>query len=192
MKCRSCNSEIFPELKHAIAQNVCPFCGNPIMDEETLALIEDLEQTISAEITLREGSARKLAISLVAKYEISGVKQKTTPKVAPLQKHQESPAEDADIINVSEMEGIDPKTREQIFEQVVREKYNMVDQVATETNDVEDEHSSMANILSQLPGSGISDKQLDGNPKLEQERLFRLAKQQQALKSGSGSVHRSG
>lgn len=208
MKCRSCNFEISPELKHAIAQNVCPSCGNQIMDEELLALIEDLEQTISSEVALREGTVRKLATALAFKYEISPLVQR---KDHPRQHRQElstkevvtKEVEDTDIINVSKMEGIDPKMREQIFEQAVREKYNMVDQAAVvatamdQDESIEDEHATMANVLSQLGtknrGGGLmSDSELDGNPRLEQERLLRLAKQQQALKSGSGSVRRSG
>jgi len=207
MKCRSCNFEISPELKHAIAQNVCPSCGNQIMDEELLALIEDLEQTISSEVALREGTVRKLATALAVKYEISPLVQRKAP---PRRQKQElsnrevvtEEVEDADIINVSQMEGIDPKTREQLFEQAVREKYSMVDQAAVvaagmdQEGPVEDEHANMANVLSQLGAKGggghMSDSELDGNPRLEQERLLRLAKQQQALKSGSGSVRRSG
>lgn len=184
---------------------MCPSCGGAILDEETLALIDDLEQTISSEVTLRDGTARKLATTLAFKYEISGfVKSRPKAQVMPPRKviKQETVAEeeqDPEIINVSQIgEGLDAKTREQLFEQAVREKYNMVDQaaiVASEMDEpIEDEHAMMANVLSQLGNrdGDVSDSELDGNPRLEKERLMRLAKQQLAMKSGSGSVRRSG
>jgi hypothetical protein len=34
MKCSSCSSIIKKEWKFALTQNVCPCCGQPIMDEE--------------------------------------------------------------------------------------------------------------------------------------------------------------
>src|SRR5574343_1818918 len=38
MKCNSCESEIDPKWKHAIENNICPFCGLVIMD----SLLKDL------------------------------------------------------------------------------------------------------------------------------------------------------
>jgi G3E family GTPase len=202
MKCRSCNFEILPELKHAISQNVCPSCGGAILDEETLALIEDLEQTISAEVALREGTARKLATSIAFKYVISGVVNRSSQPKLRQQKLKEVVAEEveeSDIVNVSKMEGIDSKTREQLYEEVIRDKFEQAGVAPTEMGagviEEEDEHAAMANVLSQLGSQNkgfMSDSEMDGNPRLEQERLLRLAKQQAALKSGSGSVRRSG
>ncbi len=42
-----------PEFVKALNQVDAILCGNCIMDEELLALIEDLEQTISSEVALR-------------------------------------------------------------------------------------------------------------------------------------------
>jgi hypothetical protein len=203
MKCRSCNFEISPELKHAISQNVCPSCGGAILDEETLALIEDLEQTISAEVALREGTARKLATSIAFKYEISGVAKQSSqprPKQQKLKEVVTEELEEPDIVNISQMDGIDAKTREKLYEEAIRDKFEQAGVAPTEMGVgiiEEDEHSAMANVLSQLGsqnnrGKFMSDSEMDGNPRLEQERLLRLAKQQAALKSGSGSVRRSG
>lgn len=42
MKCISCDSEINPKWKHAIDQNVCPYCGQSIMDEALKNLLNNL------------------------------------------------------------------------------------------------------------------------------------------------------
>ena len=42
MKCKSCNSEINPKWKHAIDNNICPFCGESIMDEELKKMFSSL------------------------------------------------------------------------------------------------------------------------------------------------------
>lgn len=194
MKCKSCKFEIDPALKHAIAQNICPACGKFIIDEETLTLIEDLESTISEEVALRKDTARKLATILVVKYEISPVvKRKTKPKP----KTQEvMEVEETEIVNVSEIPNdIDKATRDKLFEEAVKERYNMMDQttITAVEEEMVDEHADVANnILSGLGRDSVSDSELDGNPALEKDRLLRLAKQQQALNSGSGVFRRGG
>jgi Zn-finger nucleic acid-binding protein len=46
MKCISCQTEIDPKWKHAIDINVCPFCGQPIMEEHLKNLLATLGQTM--------------------------------------------------------------------------------------------------------------------------------------------------
>lgn len=46
MKCISCDSEINPKWKHAIDQNVCPYCGQSIMDENLKNLLANLADTM--------------------------------------------------------------------------------------------------------------------------------------------------
>jgi len=46
MKCISCESDINPKWKHAIEQNVCPYCGEYIMDEILKNLISLLADTM--------------------------------------------------------------------------------------------------------------------------------------------------
>lgn len=46
MKCASCNVNIDPKWKYAIEQNVCPFCGNNIMDEYLKNLLIALSDTM--------------------------------------------------------------------------------------------------------------------------------------------------
>jgi len=46
MKCTSCSSEINPKWKHAVDQNLCPFCGQLIMDAALKALLSTLSVTL--------------------------------------------------------------------------------------------------------------------------------------------------
>jgi len=85
MQCITCKVEILPAFKHAVAKNECPACGGQILDEESLALIEDVERTISSEIALREGTANKLAIALVTRYDMvmkGGQQQVSVPAMS--------------------------------------------------------------------------------------------------------------
>jgi hypothetical protein len=43
MKCQSCQAEIPPSWVHAISNNICPGCGQPIMNEDTQKLIQELK-----------------------------------------------------------------------------------------------------------------------------------------------------
>ena len=48
MKCISCETEINPKWKHAIDINVCPFCGQNILEEHLKNLLADLAKTMLA------------------------------------------------------------------------------------------------------------------------------------------------
>jgi len=43
----SCESEINPKWKHAIDSNVCPFCGDSVMEEKLKNLFSDLRSTMN-------------------------------------------------------------------------------------------------------------------------------------------------
>jgi hypothetical protein len=46
MKCISCEIDINPKWKHAIDQNICPFCGQSIMEELLKGLLTTLQDTM--------------------------------------------------------------------------------------------------------------------------------------------------
>ena len=48
MKCMSCTMEINPKWTHAIDINVCPFCGQGIMEEHLKNLFSSLRQTMES------------------------------------------------------------------------------------------------------------------------------------------------
>jgi len=47
MKCISCDIEINPKWKHAVEINVCPFCGEHILEEHLKNLLTSLGETMS-------------------------------------------------------------------------------------------------------------------------------------------------
>jgi hypothetical protein len=180
------------------------------MDEETLALIEDMENTILAEAAVRGETARSLAMTLAARYDISlraGVERAVTRQAAP--QPQSQPAEEeikiaqpsaaqqamteegpANIVKVSELVSGDlsESEREEIMAEVVKEKMNMVEsaipQELQNTIVRPQERSPEADAMSNaLFGDG-------GGNILEEERMLRLAKQQRAMGSGSGGFRR--
>lgn len=232
MKCATCGSEIQSSFKYALIKNECPCCGGPIMDEETMALIEDVMKTILSEATIREETAKKLAMTIVARYNIAmkdGVEKmaiqapisqkqfiparaQVVPqepekiKIAAPSAYQqittteEVPSKNVSILEMSKLlnnQELSDAEREKILEDVVKEKYNMVDQTTIDPDYI-DEGDDMPFIENMKTTSGqFVDKKLSAalseaatNPILEQERLVRLARQQQALKSGGGSFRR--
>ncbi|MFA5048437.1 MAG: hypothetical protein WC516_05450 [Patescibacteria group bacterium] len=235
MKCVTCGSEIQSSFKHAIVKNECPCCGGPIMDEEMMALIEDVEKTILSEATVREETAKKLAMAIVAKYNITmkdGMERvvqaapvipqrqaivartqvfPTEPEkikiAAPSAYQQLTMAEEqnnnAGILEMSKIlasnSELSAAEREKLLEEAVKEKYNMVDQTTLDSSFIEGEEEDMSLIqVGHDAQNSVIDKKLvaalyeaGSNSVLEQERLTRLAKQQQALKSGNGSFRRN-
>jgi hypothetical protein len=83
-------------------------------------------------------------------------------------------------------DGISDREREQIFEQAVRDKYNIVDQVQADviTNGDFDDEQAMVPAEDSVFSEGAP------NPILERERMTRLAKQQQAMNGGGQGVFR--
>ena len=212
MQCITCKVEILPTFKHAVAKNECPACGGQILDEESLALIEDVERTISAEVSLREGTANKLAIALVTRYEMvmkTGLpapaqviarprpQQQEAMKVAPPSVMQQVAAGEnimhstgeANIVKMSDLpENISDTERERIMAEVVSKRYGLVEGIASGDAGYEEDVSGLVDPSTLAASSAFTEGA--ANPVLERERLMRLAKQQQALKSGSGVFRR--
>lgn len=195
MNCVSCGIEVSPSFKHAFTQNICPACGGSLIDEESLALIEDLEGTLVSEATLRAETAHKLAVALVAKYDIGlrgeyrPVARKPVAQNAPAQtkpsvmqqltkKTKEPEVMTAEQLQkIAEDEEISEAEREAIMADAVSRRYGLVDQITAEGLRSGDED------FSELTGEHVfSDSQ--EIPILERERMLRLQKQQQALRTG--------
>ena len=222
MQCITCKVEILPAFKHAVAKNECRACGGQILDEESLALIEDVERTISSEISLREGTANRLAIALVTKYDmvmkdeqqqqvsllaaprprsqVQAQTQQAPMKIAPssiLQQMQQVAAGgnimqsegDVNVVKFGELsEDISDSERERIMADVVSKRYGMVEGVASMDTGFDTDVSGLVDPTTLPMTSPFSEG--NANPLLEAERLQRLAKQQQALRSGSGTFRR--
>ncbi len=48
MKCKTCEGDVPPKFAHAIATNICPFCGQEIMDSELQSALTELKQVMTA------------------------------------------------------------------------------------------------------------------------------------------------
>lgn len=210
MQCSNCKTEISAAFKYSFAKNECPACGKPIMDEESLALMEDMQRLLLAEGNIRQETAQKLAMSLIASYNISfrngtsiqkkDVVESKTVSV-PVPKSQKN---NTNVVKVEDIpdSGISDEERDRIYEEVVRKKYAIVDQIQAIGGDIDhgldspdiDIDPDMMNPASLLNGSG---GELESTI-LERDRLQRLAKQRQAVESGfsasgkQSSVRRSG
>ena len=163
MLCASCKTEIPLVFKYAITKNECPSCGKTLMDEETLAMIEDVSNTISQEVLLRGETLNKIALSIVTKYDLSGkvikkemevketveenkeedIKYKIAPPSIAKQAEEDlivnkknkikEHTNDENIVELSSIsDKISNEERENIMEQVVKERYNMVDGINPE------------------------------------------------------------
>ena len=198
MLCSTCSTEILPSFKHALARNECPSCGGLIMDEESLALIEDVSRTILELAAVREETAHTIATAIVTKYDLSGGKECVSAKPAvhsprnmkvapPSSMKRAMQNEGGEVISPEIPEGISDTERERIMEDVVRKKYNMVDQLQAELGDV---FTSSSDLGEDMPVADSVFTEGASNPVLERERLARLAKQRNAMEGGGNSSFR--
>lgn len=192
MQCVSCKTDISPAFKHAIVSNVCPACGNSIMDEESLALIEHMKSTILSEVKLRDETVHKLVLILLANYNItfqeeisqkSSIVVQDSPKT-PISDTTQKFAEQQRILKLEDIESMATINREEIMEEAVRERYAMVDQAHLAATDFDNE------VIEPSGSSNSLFQEGEVNPILEQERLMRLAKQKQALATGGKNSFR--
>jgi hypothetical protein len=158
------------------------------MSEEHLVLIEDVKNTLLSEAAIREDTANNLAMIIVTKYNISFIgerpqKPMAKPKIASPSLIQQV-IKKPNIVKMPEIpEGISEKEREDILENAIREKYNMVDQIQSQ---ISMDPSTIDIIESQ---NGLFDNEASF---LEQERIMRLANQQKEIRGGGkGKIHRS-
>lgn len=200
MKCSSCGIDISSDFKHAIEKNECPSCGGNIMDEEFLVLLDSVKETILLNATVREETAKKLAVVLVSEYnmDVSRTKKAIIEKpkakaevVTPNAKKSKVKPKNAEILEIPDVpKEISDEERERIMEEAVRAKYNLSDSSNISSYIGDDEETEDFYDPNIQLGGGEDD--LSNSNFLEQDRLRRLASQQQALKSGKGSFRRSG
>jgi hypothetical protein len=98
MKCVSCEAEIDPKWKNAISQNLCPFCGNPILEEtlkEGLAVLAEVMKAL-------EGYEEHVNDWLFANYGYIKSNQKYKPK--PIRSNN---SKEDEVIDVQDQEVTD-------------------------------------------------------------------------------------
>jgi hypothetical protein len=198
MKCCSCNADIPSSFNFAIQKNECPACGKLIMDEESMALVEELEKFIFNTVKVRSETAHVLALALVVEYSIGiridtklvvpEVKKKSVVKediaivkkvIAQEQSEEES---DEDIVKVSD-----------IFDSKVPISSEERDEILKERIETRMIQNAMIppNVSTRVGGNRmLSDQEMADNPVLEAHRLQRLQKQEEAELSGKSKIRR--
>jgi len=130
MKCMSCGIEVPSTFRFAIEKNECPSCGKSIMGEEALVLLGQLEETIKINATVRDETAKKLALVLLSEYEIQSNKQPKVeqPKVEqPKVKANPAPAQKQEVIITEEEDEITDEERDRMMEEAIKERYQTMD-----------------------------------------------------------------
>lgn len=199
MYCASCETEIPATFSHALRANECPACGSSIMDEESLALMEDLKDSISGEAAVRPETAERLAFMLVTTYEVSPRRplsqRERPPAKRPRPKRISRGGDDESIVKMSDLADSDSpisdEERDQILKERLEARYGAVmtqdGKGAAKSKQLSPEYQRLVAGASQA----FSDSELVNNPLLEQKRLERLARQQANLSHGAPSA-RSG
>jgi len=192
MYCATCETEIPAAFSHALRANECPACGNSIMDEESLALLEDLTISISNEAPVRSETAERLALMLVTSYEISPCRPLSKRERLQVKKPKPKPIrrDDSDIVKMSDLANSDSlisdAEREQILKERLEARYGAA--LTQDDNIKQKKLSPEYQRLVEGASNAFSDSELANSPVLEQERLKRLAKQQANLTYGAPST----
>lgn len=194
--CSACGTHIPPEFSLALKRNECPACGESIMDEESLALMEDLQVSIRETAAVRDSTAEQLALMLVTRYAVAPRDGAQAPpprhakrRPAP-SRPSSAPAEDEGIVKTSDLAGspISEEERQAILEERVRERYGVALSGESVVGGKKQELSPEMQQLARAGEAALSDNELMRSPLVEQERMKRLAKQQQNLTHGPPSA----
>jgi len=210
MECASCGASIPTAFGHAIRKNECPACGQAIMDEEALALLDDLRACVSSAVRLRDEAVERVALAVIASYDIvpKGSRQQPVSRPAAAAVRQQPKAQpvryedEGSVVGEEELEGgivqtadlFDPNNpisdaeRERIMAERVAARYQMIPQEqATTTPD-----ALRARVQHAMSGGKpMSDAELLNNPVLEQQRLVRLQRQEANIAAGMSVIRRS-
>ena len=200
MQCSNCSTLLSPSFKHAFAENICPACGGQIMDEESLVLIEDIENTLCAEVKLRDETVQKLAMALVARYSI-GLRENmeesvsrprmTKTATADERRHKTAPPSimaqaerepDPNVISAEKLQSITDQEREEMLAAAAAKRYNLVEGITVDGDPDPNVNLDTSSLFNEPSSDSI----------LERERQLRLKKQKSVLEGGgSGSFRRS-
>ena len=118
MICANCKTEVPPSFEHAIAQNMCPKCGQEIMPGEKLAAFRSLkEELLKLELSLdKNETIERIVMYLIDHYSVLPISKKK-PKDP---KELKDPAEE--VVHRTEEDASIAKLREQVYEQVRLER----------------------------------------------------------------------
>lgn len=195
MKCINCNTEIASSFKHAIIKNECPYCGgNLAMDEETTARVAEFEETIGMEVPdMSPEVVKRLAKVLAIKYGLKAEPVIENMKIAkPSFTKQAIANANANVMRATDMNEIGDEEREAMMAEAAAARYGLLEAGINLSNEEEAETQALLNPKTSFVGSANKGAlgglfQSSEVSILEQERLARLAHQQNALATGGGS-----
>jgi len=188
MNCASCGAQVPAAFGHAIRKNECPACGSVLMDEESMAIVEELRGFVLQTVKVREETADTLALALVAAYQISGrgdaPRQPVTrpsaaqrPKTgASVQRAEEETGETADGEFVKASDLFDPNSPLSKEEREAEIQRRIEERLMTQAMIP----SKVAARVATAAGAGrmLTDRELAESPILEAQRLARLERQE--------------
>lgn len=199
MNCASCGAQVPASFGHAIRKNECPACGSVLMDEESMAVVEELRGFVLQTVKVREETADTLALALVAAYQITGrgdasqrqpaARSAQRPKTGQhVQRTEEAPAEgDPDFMKVSDLfdpsNPISPTERDEIMKERIENR--LIAQAMIP--------SKVATRIAGAAGAQrqLSDREMAESPVLEAQRLQRLQEQEARTEAGLSKIRRS-
>lgn len=181
MKCSSCKSDIDEKFKFAIKKNICPVCGESIMDADKLVAFTNLKNMLEANW---DGlPVEQIATMVIANFELKQIfkKGETKETVMDVEEPTPKPKSDKDFDEEHkryQMEEARKKIREEEYANALRNQYGMGDTAG------DGEESD----------SDFWDEQ-DANPIAMAHKAKTEYKQKEAYEkmvSGQGKVARSG
>jgi hypothetical protein len=187
------------------------------MDEEALALLDDLRGCVSSAVRLRDESVERIALAILASYDLAP-KAERPPLAAPrVPQQQQAPARRAPaapkpmtraqqaameegiseeeleegILNVADLAdpSLSDEERAAIMEERVAAKFQMTPASHAATTP-EALQARVARPIGAQQGH-LSDSEMLNNPVLEAQRLQRLQRQEANIAAGNASVRRS-
>lgn len=200
MNCASCGAQIPASFGHAIRKNECPACGSVLMDEESMALVEELRGFVLNTVKVREETADTLAMALIAAYEIRpvdggaerplGKRQpvRTAPRTGTAVQRAEGDDEaagDGGIVKASDLfdsgNPISAAERDEILKERIENR--LIAQAMIPSS-----------VATRSAGATrqLSDRELADSPVLEAQRLRRLQEQEARADAGLSKIRRSG
>jgi len=181
MNCASCGTQVPASFGYALRKNECPACGKAIMDEESMAIVEELRGFILQTVKVREETADTLAMALVVSYSISRpddspMRKRSAPQskgIAQVQRSEEDgEAGDGGIVKASDLFDPDSPISQAEKEEILKER---IETRLIAQNMIP---SQVAARVKTSSAAQLSDSQMADSPILEADRLMRLQRQE--------------
>lgn len=181
MNCASCGTQVPSAFGYALRKNECPACGKAIMDEESMAIVEELRDFILQTVKVREETADALAMALMVSYSISrhtdqplSKRSVRQPKNGTIVQRSDEDGEagDGGIVRASDLFDPDSPISQAEKEEILKER---IETRLIAQNMIP---SQVATRVKTSSNAQLSDSQMAESQILEADRLLRLQRQE--------------